>query len=222
MSDSEDRLETAMKNVKQAKVLLSDANCAINAAQAERAELRRENERLAKQQLPEGVEWPRFEDGELVGIGDKVSFGGESLTVACVQLGRLGYRLGITGCLDRSSLSGSYGVRVKRPTSKVLDKDGVPIEVGDVVYVAGGSGKPRRVEEVTRFFVNLGKGVGSFVPSSLTHKRPDSWEKLEEDVKLMPSDYLESRGMKIAMERRREAMLTDLVRRAKALAKAGE
>lgn len=61
MTETEDRLETAMKNVKQAKVMLSEANCAINAAQAERAELRRENERLAKPQLPEGIEWPRFE-----------------------------------------------------------------------------------------------------------------------------------------------------------------
>lgn len=187
MTETEDRLETAMKNVKQAKVMLSEANCAINAAQAERAELRRENERLAKPQLPEGIEWPRFEDGELV----------------------------------------------KRPTPKVLGADGAPIEVGDTVWTTYGYSHQRVVSAV---FANGSEeyGIPFGIPAvryasggwdranSVTHERPDSWERIEEDAKLAPRDYLEKRGMNPEKTERIASMMADLVRRAKALAKAGE
>ena len=59
-------------------------------------------------------------------------------------------------------------------------------------------------------------------PDTLTHERPDSWEKLEEDAKLAPRDYLESRGMNPEKPEGIASMMADLVRRAKALAKAGE
>uniref|UniRef100_UPI003A92FD3B hypothetical protein n=1 Tax=Ellagibacter isourolithinifaciens TaxID=2137581 RepID=UPI003A92FD3B len=35
----------------------------------------------AERALPEGVEWPRFEDGELVKVGDEVEFEGETMRV---------------------------------------------------------------------------------------------------------------------------------------------
>ena len=59
-------------------------------------------------------------------------------------------------------------------------------------------------------------------PSRLSHERPDSWEQLEKDAKLAPRDYLEKRGMNPEKTERIASMMADLVRRAKALAKAGE
>lgn len=59
-------------------------------------------------------------------------------------------------------------------------------------------------------------------PSRLSHQCPDSWERIEEDAKLAPRDYLEKRGMNPEKTERIASMMADLVRRAKALAKAGE
>ena len=53
----------------------------------------------------------------------------------------------------------------------------------------------------------------------LSHERPDSWERIEEDAKLAPRDYLEKRGMNPERTERIASMMADLVRRAKALAK---
>lgn len=92
---------------------------------------------LIEPQLPEGVEWPRFEDGELVGIGDEVDGDGETMTVKGVALYVQGWNMTLEASDTVAVLSGENGERVKRPNSQVLDADGVPIEVGDVVYCDG-------------------------------------------------------------------------------------
>lgn len=53
---------------------------------------------------------------------------------------------------------------------------------------------------------------------SLHLRSLDSWEKLEEDAKLAPRAYLEKRGMNPEKTERVASMMSDLVRRAKALA----
>ena len=206
--------------------------------------------------LPEGVEWPRFEDGELVKVGDEVEFKGETMRVCLATLDADGWSLrcerrGVDGVLY-----GSFGERVKRPAPEVLDADGVPIEVGDVVYYDGephpltvvgitcdgkdalvdangeescveggrpqdfshdapkpvldadgapinvgdtvycnGEDKPLRVIHITDSIkVALLDGHTSYFranPSRLSHARPDSWEKLEEDANLGCRDYCE-------------------------------
>ena len=247
----------------------------------------------AERTLPEGMEWPRFEDGELVKVGDELEFKGETMRVYLATFDADGWvlwcsREGIDG-----RLSGSYGERVKRPAPKVLDADGAPIEVGDVVYydgephpltvvgitrdgkdalidangeescVEGGrpqdfshdapkpaldaDGVPIKVGDtvyfvdgdarpltVERIDANGGEPAVDLVyagqilrwhsvnPEKLTHERPDSWERIEEDAKLAPRDYLEKRGMNPEKTERVASMMADLVRRAKALAKAGE
>lgn len=182
----------------------------------------------AERALPESVEWPRFEDGELVKIGDEVEYGGKALEVDAICFDREELSMALRRNLDISRMSGSYGERVKRPTPKVLDADGAPIEVGDTVY---GDDDPEQL--VVDSFdgpgcvcVKLAKNPDSMLytiePSRLTHKRPDSWERIEEDAKLAPRDYLEKRGMNPEKTERIASMMTDLVRRAKALAKAGE
>ena len=191
-----------------------------NAVIFERIADRIESER----QLPEGVEWPRFEDGELVGFGDEVEFEGETWKVTGVGFESPGFDIGLRCGLNIGAMSGSYGELVKRPTPKVLDADGAPINVGDTVwcgedqlsvvcFTVGAAGDVRTT-------VKDDEGMHyTLKPSCLSRKRPDSWERLEEDAKLAPRDYLEKRGMNPEKTERIASMMADLVRRAKALAK---
>lgn len=232
----------------------------------------------AERALPEGMEWLRFEDGELARIGDELEYKGETMRVYLATFYADRWvlwcsREGIDG-----RLSGSYGERVKRSAPKVLGADGAPIEVGDVVYydgephpltvvgitrdgkdalvdangeescVEGGrpqdfshdapkpvldaDGVPIKVGDVV-YFVG-GSGVryavkdigfepdGAFVdiideegrystmvnPEKLTHERPDSWRLWGEDLDM---------AAKVG-----EVDKVEMMRRAKALAKAGE
>lgn len=175
---------------------------------------------LVEPQLPESVEWPRFEDGTPVGIGDDVSVGGEAWKVRCAILREEYWALSVERDYDTATVRGDYGERVKRPTHKVLDADGAPIEVGDTVYLRSNW----RKGEVTGFYeedgvtwVSVSYELGgdrmtvNTEGKALTHERPDSWERIEDDAySLVMSEYLDTP----------EEDVRDLVRRAKALAKA--
>ncbi len=97
---------------------------------------------LDRRLMPEGMEWPRFEDGDPVRIGDSAPFGTDGvMEVAGVEINRFGYVLhgsiddGMRECVDGDD----HGVAVKRPAPKVLDADGVEVDVGDDLYsVEGG------------------------------------------------------------------------------------
>lgn len=103
----------------------------------------------AERSLPEGIEWPRFEDGGLVRIGDELEFEGKTMLVCDATFYADGWAL----WCDREDMSGrlygKYGERVKRPAPEVLDADGAPIEVGDVVYYDG-EPHPLTVVGITR------------------------------------------------------------------------
>ncbi|MBM6784558.1 hypothetical protein H6A08_09365 [Enorma massiliensis] len=131
----------------------------------------------------------------------------------------------------------------------VLDADGVPIHVGDTVYANGdarGDGtawRVLRIEPAISYPLCCeredGKPGGARVlkPEWVTHERPDSWERLEEDADKFPCEYFgidngascgqcpaylkESpnggRAIGCRFEQKR-----DLVRRAKALAERGQ
>lgn len=173
----------------------------------------------AERALPEGIEWPRFEDGELVGFGDEVEHEGETWKVTGIGFESPGFDIGLRCGFNIGAMSGSYGERLKRPTPKVLDADGAPIEVGETVY-CDGDPEPLTVDSFDDpgcVYLTSAKGsdgtLYTIEPSLLTHKRPDSWERLEKDAyHLVMSEYLETP----------EKDVSDLVRRAKALAKAGE
>lgn len=115
--------------------------------------------------------------------------------------------------------------RVERPASEVLDADGVPIKVGDTAY-CDGEDEPLRVIHITDSIkvtlINSHASYYTVKPSRLTHERPDSWKRIEEDAKLAPRDYLEKRGMNPEKTERIASMMADLVRRAKALSKEGQ
>ena len=187
----------------------------------------------AEQALPADVEWPRFEDGELVKIGDEVECDGDVMVVIGLFFEDGKLRIHADSSKAFGFLHGKYGEHVKRPTSEVLDADGVPIKVGDTVWAtyngcehlvmavcSDGSFHPNMVKD-DGCMVEYDEGGWDFA-KNVTHERPDSWERIEEDAKLAPRDYLEKRGMNPEKTERIASMMADLVRRAKALAKAGE
>ena len=82
--------------------------------------------------MPEDMSWPFYEDGEPVRIGGEVEVHpGCSFEVDTIAFEYGGFVLNAMHYRD--------GERVKRPAPKVLDADGVKIEVGDDLYsVEGG------------------------------------------------------------------------------------
>lgn len=120
--------------------------------------------------------WPRFEDGEPVMIGDEVEdLRGEIIEVYIAE--------NAAAIWDNfgNHMHLSSGERVKRPVQSVLDADGVEIKVGDTVWCEDGS--EWLVEELNRYGARCfdGDKRRTFIPAFLTHTRPDSWERLEED-----------------------------------------
>lgn len=164
--------------------------------------------------LPADVEWPRFEDGGLVRIGDELEFEGKNMLVCDATFYADGWAL----WCDREDMSGrlcgKYGERVKRPAPEILDADGVPIKVGDVVYFVDGDARPLTVERIDvsgeKPVVDLvysdERGTWHLVnPETLTHERPDSWRLWGEDL---------DRAVKVG-----EVDKVEMMRRAKALAR---
>lgn len=137
----------------------------------------------AKPQLPEGIVWPRFSDGELVKLGDRfVGYHAKSDrehedTVSSVHFKKSGFK--INGTVNRHTYD--YGEPVKRPEPEVLDADGAPIKVGDTVWhEADGSELTvvgfRDEKEDGEVMVNVEGKWFCVRQFSLTHRKPDSWE----------------------------------------------
>lgn len=173
----------------------------------------------AERALPEGIEWPRFEDGELVRPGDEVG-SDEPFTAKEIAFEPKRWLIKASSRSAYGFFHGAFGEPVKRPTPKVLGADGAPIEVGDTVY-CDGEDEPLTVTYISgadggycSVTVKHSDGMHCTVDAPrLSHERPDTWERLEEDAyHLVMSEYLETP----------EKDVSDIVRRAKALAKAGE
>ena len=188
------------------------------------------SEDIEKRLMPEGMEWPRFEDGKPVRIWDEVDFGSVCGAVSSIELQNCGYFVvhicdGAEGRYHSQCFSGE---RVKRPVSKVLDKDGIETRVGDTVWNASGtefevmalSGDGKTVH------VKWGNGrdvkTGACPAKAFTHERPDSLERLEEDALKSACEYFnQSNGCGGCPHYPSECntdKAKDLVRRAKSLA----
>lgn len=136
--------------------------------------------------LPEGTEWPRFTDGELVKFGDEyVNALGNTAPVERIMFTANGYKVNRG---QRRNFMQEYGTPVKRPEPEVLDADGVPINAGDTVY---GTGReqycytvldPASDEFERRFTVKCACANDCETcycdPSMLTHRKPDTAESL--------------------------------------------
>ena len=131
---------------------------------ADRDEVER---RLLDRLMPEGYEWPRFEDGESVRIGDKATRYEEDFEVRHIAT----YS---DGSFLLNFWSYASGERVKRPA--VIAADGEPLEVGQTVYVIA-NGKTHHVTEVDavyKRFRSMEQIDGShwLDPMCFTHERP--------------------------------------------------
>lgn len=187
--------------------------------------------------------WPRFDDGKRVWFGDDVSEI-DARSFVFVESGAMVTNLtSVPAC-------GKFlkcGQQLKRPAPKVLDADGVEIKVGDSVW--GETGQRYEVTALCEYdpsivhamfvggadrlggeLISTSKHVNSATleASKLTHTRPDSWEKLEDDAAREPCDYFgvecdEDKGCSGCphLHKGRDCtidMQPDIVRRAKALA----
>lgn len=130
---------------------------------------------MSEKQLPDGIEWPRYDDGEPLGIGDCF------LTPILHDKAQVKSTAFKGMCATIETDRGAHckfgvGCRVMRPP--VLDKDGQEIKVGDTVY--GGDGKEwdvlgLRWHEGPHVVGAEHEGeVKQLKPEWLTHERPDS------------------------------------------------
>lgn len=171
--------------------------------------------------------WPKFEDGAPLMYEDEFQLGGAAHAA-------YGFNFGVYGRVSIGVEQGSHvrlpnGERVKRPEPKVVDADDVEIKVGDTVWHHSGfahgvvtSIDAGSLMNTTRYVDESGTEFRD-AARNLTHTRPDSWERLEEDADSIrqaiacnfgdfsPSDFKQS-GDSI------QDRVMDLVRRAKALA----
>ena len=169
--------------------------------------------------------WPRFEDGEYVWFGDEVEMQDEIVREVWT------FTLDVNAEGDkRLYLNGFQGLfvlpgeRVKRPAPKVLDADGVEIKVGDTVWTLDGlEGVVTKVEDGAACIAYESDYAQREEADNLTHARPDSWERLEEDAEKIRRDIARNLGdfSPSDFDDERDTVqfrVTDLVRRAKALA----
>lgn len=136
---------------------------------------------MRRRLMPEGMEWPRFEDDAPLKFGDIALIDGDADMVEAVQFWIHGMPV-IYG--DGGSQQLEKGDRVKRPAPKVLDADGVEIRVGDTVWTVE-SLRQGTVKQIIRAHdgkwrdtacvdvVFNGHNHGNYVMSDLlTHRAP--------------------------------------------------
>ena len=182
-------------------------------------ELRQLKREVEGRLMPEGMEWPRYESGEPVRIGDVVELETGCIPVEAIEFSR--GKVCVKDAEDGDWSTSSYAMRpLKRPSPKVLAADGEPLLNGDEVWrVKDGSG-PYHVQEIRHgSSVCVGETWLAFRPKELTHERPESWERIEEDAMMDAKVYCESRGISPEYPKHNgKAKCEDIVRRCRALA----
>lgn len=186
-------------------------------------------EKLADAIEREYLPRPRFDDGEPVQFGDEFysdEHDSTYKTTMFVLYADGSYRVNQAGC---NACQYEPGERVKRLKPEVLDDDGVPIRVRDHVWFKQGThydGVEYVVTEITKTQVHYKNSESEYpkgecshycASSNLTHKQPDSLERIEEDAEKSVCEYF---GRKIGdcencegFGRCREKMTRDLLRR---------
>lgn len=175
---------------------------------------------------------PLFEDGTPVKVGDEFALHKPSeskkINNFCVSA---------DGIFSINSFVYDQDQRVKRPVQpEALDADGVPIELGDKLYFVEGDDTPLKCigfDDYGNVTFTDWEKTGTIAyenPTVFTHKKPDSWEQLEEDKKKCITEYwgCQDDGEKLCCECEHSLLKTgsscatnkykDLFRRAKALA----
>lgn len=141
--------------------------------------------------------------------------GGEELAVFSLHANHVE---GGIGCRDTRRPKGTCYPQPSQLTHRapVLAADGEPLLDGDEVWRVKGGGGPYHVQEVRDgVSVCVGETHCEFRPDELTHERPDSWERLEEDAGCTAAKYNERSGTIFTTK---QQVARDLVRRCRALA----
>ena len=171
--------------------------------------------------MPEGMEWPRFDTGEPVRIGDffEHSISGHHFRIHNILFTEDCAFIDSEGddYLDRFE----FGERVKSSPEKALDAYGMECNKGDTVWLArrfrlrageaalcssgecglAGVGKYDALK-ISGFFEDKGgiifarfdHNASPWCPVSwLTHKNPDTWAELEEDMKIGVNPTMDER-----------------------------
>ena len=142
---------------------------------------------------------------------------------ACVNLAAAVGAKDLTSAMENCKKRNIMRGRITKEKSEYLDADGVPIEVGDKLYVAGGDGTPLKCVgfdyDGDVVFTDW-KETGTIAYDNaavFTHKKPDSWEQLEKDIRLVGAEYCRKYGYTgavLPVAKQKE----DIFNRAKALA----
>ena len=171
----ERKLGKRLRHIAECEEALRRRNATISALEKTADLLRKQIADMRPRLMPEGMEWPRFENGGLVRCGDEAPFGADgTMTVTGVELTDCGHFIlhGRDGGIDRPCQTGyQYGQRVKRP-AKVLDADGVEIRVGDELWHVSGYG-PRTVGKVNADgSFCFGRCERAYKAEEFTHRAP--------------------------------------------------
>lgn len=157
------------------------------------------SEELDKRLMPQGMEWPRFEDGERVPLDHVVSpmwavsdddTRSESWWCTGIEMRKRGEVVihASDGDYDVATISLKRGERVKRTYPKVLGEDGLPIKVGETVYSLQGEG-PLIVSGYDGEFLKIESG-GLLRTDYATHTPPETQARINSDAKLKPVPYV--------------------------------
>jgi hypothetical protein len=169
----EQRRQRLLGHIAECETALGRRNQRIKELGRRVGDLTRENAELRKRTMPEGCEWPRYEDEAPVRIGHD--------GVRVVELFEDEYRLWGEGepVSEEPIATGLYGQRVRRPA--VLAADGEPLEVGQTVWSIN-DGREYKVVivdqpvqfDTTSIKVDDGRAAdGVWVrPDNLTHRAP--------------------------------------------------
>lgn len=129
---------------------------------------------------------PLFEDGEPVQIGDRYLMMNGTPDIAS----SFAYTKGDADYVRINGHRMELHERVKRPKQPVLDADGVPIEVGDAVWILKDSEHAKwtviepydRYDGIQTVYVESRGIRGHACPENLTHREPDSQERIDGDA----------------------------------------
>ena len=147
---------------------------------------------------------PLYEDDEPVQFGDATKLYGVTLNhIAEIDFYENG-RIRIKGTSVTSTSNECISEfccdakdRLKRPSPDVLDADGVQIRVGDTVWEVGRH-RPLKVTAVEPGIVSYETEDGAhgmyYAIGDLTHKQPDSLERIDEDAKESVCVYFDKQG----------------------------
>lgn len=140
--------------------------------------------------LPRGVEWPRFEDGELVRFGDVYESPSGKLNRAdSVTFRRESWTIQQFDSVV-NGMAREHGTPVKHPP--VIAADGQPVEVGQTLY--GEDGKAWEVERIAHgethpvVATDADCNRRGLRPSWLTHEEPESIGKIRRELNALVFD----------------------------------